>query len=86
MINYFCSVYISSSKHYEGPGGTEGEGKRGGMEVEIDISTSLIASILPMKTALCVFFCCFVFLCFSENKSDERPFCFFTFTTFLHAR
>ena len=52
-MNYFCSVYISSSKHYEGLGGTEGEGKRGrGVEVEIeeveiDISTSLIASIYP---------------------------------------
>ena len=39
---------------------------------------------LPMKTALWVFCCCccccccFLFFCFfSENKSDERPFCFF---------
>ena len=53
MINYFCSVYISSSKHYEGPGGTEGGGgEREGVEVEIDNSTFN----LPMKTALCFFF------------------------------
>ena len=29
-----------------------------------------------MKTARCVFFFFFAFLCFSEKKSDERPFFF----------
>ena len=53
----------------KGRAGQRGRGRGGGgVDVEIDISTSLIASILPMKTALCVFFCS-VFLCFSENKA-----------------
>ena len=66
----------------KGRAGQGGRG-RGGVEVEIDISTSLIASIYPWKL-LSGFFVVVVFLFFSENKSDERPFCLFTFTAFLH--
>ena len=56
-------------------------GAKGGGGVEIDLKTSSLSNgfNFPLATALWVFF-------FPENKSDEKPFCFFTFTAFLHLR
>ena len=55
-------------------------GAKGGGGVEIDLKTSSLSNgfNFPLETALWVFFL--------ENKSDEKSFCFFTFTAFLHLR
>ena len=54
-------------------------GAKGGGGVEIDLKTSSLSNgfNFPLETALWVFF---------PGKSDEKPFCFFTFTAFLHLR
>ena len=54
-------------------------GAKGGGGVEIDLKTSSLSNgfNFPLATALWVFF---------PGKSDEKPFCFFTFTAFLHLR
>ena len=55
-------------------------GAKGGGGVEIDLKTSSLSYgfNFPLETALWVFV--------PEQQSDEKPFCFFTFTAVLHVR
>ena len=55
-------------------------GAKGGGGVEIDLKTSSLSNGFNFHLATALWFF------FPENKSDEKPFCFFTFTAFLHLR